>query len=94
MSQEWMDHIRSEQTGSGLLSSAKSKQKKANLAKDLVRLAKGKLSMTPMFPGEAHATQINLQNEVKPGGFIGPGTQIEKRLELAQGRTDVLPTNR
>ena len=66
----------------------------AKMAKDLARLAKGKIGMVPMFPGEKHATQITLQNEVKPGGFIGPGTQIEKRLELmAQGRTDVLPNS-
>jgi hypothetical protein len=66
----------------------------SGLAKDTLRLAKAKATMKPRFPGEAHAPQITPDGSIKPGEYIGPGTQIIKRAKLlSQGDKAVQPVS-
>lgn len=66
----------------------------SGLAKDTLRLAKAKATMKPRFPGEAHAPQITPDGSIKPGGYIGPGTQIIQRAKLlSQGDKSVQPVS-
>lgn len=66
----------------------------SGLAKDTLRLAKAKATMKPRFEGEAHAPQITPDGSIKPGEYIGPGTQIIQRAKLlSQGNKDVQPVS-
>jgi hypothetical protein len=60
--------------------------------KDLVKIAKAKLSMKPRFKGEAHSPLVEPSGKLRLGEYIGPGTNILKRVALLeQGNRDVKP---
>lgn len=62
------------------------------LAEDLSKLALGKVRSTPRFKGENHSTQIMPDGSVRLSEYMGPGTEIEKRVEmLLSGNTEVRP---
>jgi hypothetical protein len=62
--------------------------------RDLARIAKAKLSMKPRFKGEAHSPIVDPQGQLRLGEYIGPGTQILKRVQLLeQGNRDVKPVS-
>jgi hypothetical protein len=62
------------------------------LTKDLARIAKAKMSMKPRFKGEAHSPLILKDGKLRLGEYIGPGTNILKRVELLEkGNRDVKP---
>jgi len=62
------------------------------LAEDLSKLALGKVGSTPRFKGENHSTQIMPDGSIKLAEYMGPGTEIEKRVGmLLSGNTEVRP---
>lgn len=64
------------------------------LAKDLSRIAKAKMSMKPRFKGEAHSPLILQDGKLRLGEYIGPGTNILKRVEmLERGMKEVEPVS-
>ena len=68
--------------------------KGAGLASDLGRIAKAKLTMKPRFEGEAHAPQIASDGQLRLGEYIGPGTNILKRVMLLEQKNkDVEPVS-
>jgi len=67
-------------------------QKGDGLVEDLAKMSITKAKSSPRFPGENHATQILPDGSVRLGEYIGPGTQIEKRIGLLNsGNTNVRP---
>ena len=72
-----------------------SKQRGDGLVEDLSKMAITKARSSPRFPGENHATQILPDGSVRLGEYIGPGTNIEKRIGMLNaGNTDVRPITR
>ena len=62
------------------------------LAEDLAKLAIAKTKSTPRFEGERHMSQIMPDGSVKQAEYMGPRTQIEKRVSmLLNGNTEVRP---
>jgi len=67
-------------------------QRGDGLIEDLTKMVISKAQSKPRFPGENHATQILPDGTVRLGEYIGPGTQIEKRIGLLNaGNTEVRP---
>ena len=68
------------------------KQQGYGLSEDLTKLVIGKARGRARFQGENHATQILPDGRVRLGEYIGPGTEIEKRIGLLNsGNTEVRP---
>lgn len=66
----------------------------SGLAKDLAKIAKAKMSMKPRFEGEAHSPLILKDGKLRLGEYIGPGTNILKRVELLErGMKEVEPVS-
>lgn len=66
----------------------------SGLSKDLARIAKAKMSMKPRFEGEAHSPLVLQDGQLRLGEYIGPGTNILKRVELLEkGMKEVQPVS-
>ena len=65
------------------------------MGSDLAKLSMYKARSSPRFQGENHAPQILSDGSIKLGEYIGPGTEIEKRIGLLNaGNTEVRPVTR
>jgi len=71
------------------------KQKGNGLSEDLAKMTIYKAKSSPRFQGENHAPQMMPDGSIKLGEYIGPGTQIEKRIGLLNsGNTEVRPVSK
>lgn len=57
------------------------KQKGVGTADDMFKIFRATLSQPNIYQGEMHVGQILPDGSVQKGNFIGPGTQIIKRLD-------------